>query len=230
MTTPSTLQTAKPMMAADYMTPHPQGRALKTKASEAAAIEGKAWASFVSSTGTELTLRGRERQTLAMLADARHYGLGINKAAVSWNFAEACRCLAWKGVQIAKVVHLHNDGGTTTGKGQTTTYVLLQDYRQKGELFYGVASDQPTLGLHGIKLFHLSGATSITEAARPFINSGLIQKPIDLEPLKPTQGAVSNGLRAGRSNFKKHSSAKKNRKRLNRNLPLPGNAQGKLEV
>ena len=206
--------------ANDFLTPAPNRAAPQIAASAAAATEGAAWATFATPTGRRLTLRGRQRQALAMLCDGRRAGRGVAKGKIGWNLADTVRKLAREGVQIGRIERNRPDGGTATGRGKDTAYVLLEDWAQSGELFYAEIGEQPALDLHGPGAQPPAQRLTLSEAATPFIRTGLVKKAAYIEPLKPAQGGVAKKLRAVRKAIRTRARAKREAQAANLTLNL----------
>lgn len=134
---------------------------------------------FISASGQRIVACGRQRQAMETLIKARALGAGTRKNGVRYNLAEAVRQLANMGVPIGIRTAYYPDIHTTTGKGSATDYFILEDW-----IAYGAENSTANEANATQRPANLPNATDSFE---PFIASGSIKFPRDIDFLNPAR-------------------------------------------
>lgn len=219
-------QTTKKNHLPQWMADTPNPTPVTHRASEAATREGLDWANFRAADGRLWVYRGRMRQGVAALIDARRSGTGVLPSEMPGNFADIMRKLSKDGISIGKVEWTTEDGATIIGRRKVSAYVLLDEVAQEGRLYACDAQAQASMNLRdGNKA---SGKpVSSKGAAWPYVQSGLICDSLELIPLNGNKSTVAQSLRDGRAIRNARADAKRGHKRLNRELDLRDGGQAR---
>lgn len=141
------------------------------------------YAKYISATGGEIVVCGRQRQMLELLIAAREGGKGARKGGTQqrlWNQADAVRNLALHGCMLGvRVMHFPDDN-SATGRGSVTDYYLLEPWVRASEVFDRRTDAEESSVAP-------SQWPQLEDAFAPFLKSGSIALISDIKLLEPAK-------------------------------------------
>lgn len=210
----------------NWMAGAPNSAPVEPRASETATHEGLDWANFRASDGRLWVYRGRMRQGVSALIDARRSGAGVLPSEMPGNFANIMRKLSKDGFSIGKVEWTTEDAATIIGKRKVSAYVLFDEVALEERLY--ACDEQAQINMNLRDGSKASGKSiSAKRAAWPYVQSGLISDTLELIPLNGNTSTVAKRIRDGRATRNARADAKRARKRLNRELDLRDGGQSR---